>query len=80
MLANSITVQLISNGRFPGAYKDSTNKIMNEVKNLHTASGADFDFSSDFITEEMDEAIKCLKPNNALGIDYIHPEFILYQG
>ena len=63
------STQLIRNGRFPGRDKDFTRKIMSEMENLCTALGADLDLSSDFTTEEIDIAIKHLKPNKAPGIE-----------
>jgi hypothetical protein len=78
--ADDIAVQLITNGRFPNAYKELTRKTNNEVNDLHRAPSADANLSGDFTKDEFKLATKHLKPRKAAGIDNIHPEFIMHQG
>ena len=78
--ADSIAVQLISNGRFLNANKEFIRKTIGEVNDLCRTLSVDINLSGEFTKDEMKLAIKHLKPNKAAGINNIHPEFILHQG
>ena len=78
--ADSIAVQLISNGKFLNANKEFTRKTVGEVNDLCRASSANANLSGEFTKDEMKPALKHLKPNKAARINKIRPEFILHQG
>ena len=75
--ANAIASQLVNNGRFPDADRDSARWTSREVTSLSRAATADADLSSDFTVEELEVAINKLK---SPGRDNIHPEFVTHHG
>ena len=80
--SNSIATQLVRNGTYKGADRESSRLVAKEVSDLWRANppAGSPNISGDFTSAELAAALKHLKPGRAPGPDSICPELIIHAG
>jgi len=71
--ANAIAAQLLRNGKYEGADRESSRLVSKEVSDLWRAPPP-INISGDFTTAEIAAALQKTKPGKAPGPDCIFPE------
>ena len=79
--ANAIASQLVKNGKYEGASRESTRLVLHELSDLWRATPShSVNLSGDFSPREFSAALQHLKPGKAPGPDSICPELIIHAG
>ena len=79
--ANAIASQLVRNGKYGDARRESSRLVLRETSDLWRATPSDpVNLSDDFSPREFAAALQHLKPGKAPGPDSICPELIIHAG
>ena len=81
VLANAIASQLVKNGKYEGANRETSQLVMQKLSDFWraTAPGAE-NISEDFSPREFTAALHHSKPGKYQGSDSICPEFLVHSG
>ena len=60
--------------------REFTREVNKELKEKWQGDSVDSDLCSEFTVDEMQQALRTLKPGKAPGPDSIHPEFLIHLG
>ena len=78
--ANKIAQHVVKNGRNATVNREFTREVNKELKQILQGASVDLVLCSDFIVDEMQQALRSLKSGKAPGPDSIHPEFLMHLG
>ena len=78
--ANSISKQLLANGRFRGADKQHDLSVKRQCSMMWGMPGVGGHLTTPFTTSELTATIKLLKGGKSQGPDNIPPEFMMHCG